>query len=342
MIIGITGPYCSGKDTAAEYLQTKSFRHISLSDMIRDEIRKEGKKPTREALIKKGNELRTTKGSGILAKLALDKMEPNANYVVTSIRNSTEVEVLRVMKNFVLVNVTAPVETRYERMQTRERDDNITSFSEFKKKEKQEESEKAENQQVHKCMQMAEVEVNNDKSIKELHKKMDKMLAKWRAKLEKRPSWDEYFMGIVHAVAARGTCDRGKTAAIIVKDRRILSTGYVGAPMGVPDCYEVGHQMKKTVHEDGHESWHCVRTAHAEANAIALAARNGVRIEGATLYMKMTPCYTCAKLIINAGIKRVVCEKDYHAAEDTKKVFKQARIRLEIKNKEVMQYAKQR
>ena len=89
----------------------------------------------------------------------------------------------------------------------------------------------------------------------------------------KRPSWDEYFMDVVYAIAKRGTCDRGRSGAVIAKNKMILATGYVGSPVGFPHCDEVGHQMKKVVHEDGTVTQHCVRTVHAEQNAICQAAK---------------------------------------------------------------------
>ena len=156
-----------------------------------------------------------------------------------------------------------------------------------------------------------------------------------------RPSWDEYFMGITKAVAKRATCDRGKSGCVIARNKQILVTGYVGSPVGLPHCDEVGHQMKTTVHEDGKKSQHCVRTTHAEQNAICQAAKLGVSIDGATLYCQMTPCFTCAKMIINAGIKRVVCEKKYHAGKDSEELFKKAGIELEILNDEVQKYLNQ-
>ncbi len=156
--------------------------------------------------------------------------------------------------------------------------------------------------------------------------------------MDKRPSWDDYFMEITRTVARRSTCDRGRSGALIVKNKRILTTGYVGAPAGLPHCDEVGHQLREVLHEDGTRSKHCLRTVHAEQNAIVQAARFGISIEGATIYCTMTPCYTCAKMIINAGIKRVVCEKDYHASRDTKEIFKKAGIELVIKNHEVEKY----
>ena len=142
-------------------------------------------------------------------------------------------------------------------------------------------------------------------------------------------------------VAKRGTCNRGRTGCVIVKDKRILATGYVGSPRGLPHCDEVGHQIKKTVHENGEESQHCVRTAHAEMNAICNAARHGIPVEGSTIYTKFEPCAVCAKAIINSGVKRVVCEKMYHAAKDTREMFIQAGVELEVLNKELESYKDQ-
>ena len=109
-------------------------------------------------------------------------------------------------------------------------------------------------------------------------------------------------MRIALVVATRATCDRRNVGAVIVRDKTILSTGYNGSIRGLPHCDEVGHLM-----EDGH----CVRTVHAEANAIAQAARNGVRIAGATVYVTASPCWACFKLIANAGIVRVVYGEFY-------------------------------
>lgn len=156
-----------------------------------------------------------------------------------------------------------------------------------------------------------------------------------------RPSWDEYFMEITKMVGTRGTCDRGRSGSIITKDKRIISTGYVGSPIGVPHCDEAGHEMHTVVHEDGHESRHCIRTAHAEQNAIVQAARFGIALDGGTIYCKMTPCYACAKMIINAGIKRVVCEQDYHAGQRSKEVFAEAGIQYNLLNDIMTEYEDQ-
>ena len=102
-----------------------------------------------------------------------------------------------------------------------------------------------------------------------------------------------------------------------------------------------GKSRKVIVDEDGKITNHCVRTTHAEQNGITQAARNGVAIGGSTLYCKMTPCHICAKIIINAGIKEVIVAKDYHASADSKKIFKQAGIKLKIMDKSVEKYKNQ-
>jgi dCMP deaminase len=111
-----------------------------------------------------------------------------------------------------------------------------------------------------------------------------------------RASWNAYFMNIARVVSTRSTCDRKFVGAVIVRDKSILATGYNGSIRGLPHCDEDGHLM-----EDGH----CVRTVHAEANAIVQAARNGVRIDGASVYVTASPCWGCFRLIANAGMVRV-------------------------------------
>ncbi len=117
-----------------------------------------------------------------------------------------------------------------------------------------------------------------------------------------RVSWDEYFMNIAKVIATRATCDRKHVGAVIVRDRTILSTGYNGSIRGTDHCDVVGHMM-----EDGH----CVRTIHAEINAVIQAAKNGTAIEGAAIYVSASPCWNCFKAIANAGIRRVVFGEFY-------------------------------
>lgn len=127
-----------------------------------------------------------------------------------------------------------------------------------------------------------------------------------------RPSFDDYIFAICRVVATRSTCDRAAVGAVLVKDKLILATGYNGSPRGAEHCDDVGHEL------DGD---HCVRTTHAEANAIAQAARHGVSVDGATMYCTHAPCYTCAKLIINSGVIQVKALGDYHASQRSKDLF---------------------
>jgi dCMP deaminase len=117
-----------------------------------------------------------------------------------------------------------------------------------------------------------------------------------------RASWDEYFMAIGRVVATRSTCDRKHVGAVVARDRMILATGYNGSIRGLAHCDDDGHMM-----EDGH----CVRTIHAEANAIVQAARNGVRLEGGAIYVTASPCFGCFKMIANAGLSRIVYGEFY-------------------------------
>ena len=153
-----------------------------------------------------------------------------------------------------------------------------------------------------------------------------------------RPSWDEYFSHLANLVGERGTCDRGQCGALITIDKRIVSTGYAGSPSGTVHCDEVGHEMHTVIHEDGSQSQHCIRTTHAEQNAICQAARFGIALNGGTLYTKMAPCYACAKMMINAGIKRVVCSQDYHASARSKEIFKEAGVEFVLLDDKVLEY----
>ena len=133
-----------------------------------------------------------------------------------------------------------------------------------------------------------------------------------------RVEWDDYFMNIANVVASRSTCDRKFVGAVIVRDRTILSTGYNGSIRKLEHCDEIGHMM---------ENDHCVATIHAEANAILQAAKNGVCIDFATIYTTASPCWSCFKMIANAGIRRV-CYGEFYRDERIFSIAKQIGIDL--------------
>jgi dCMP deaminase len=143
-----------------------------------------------------------------------------------------------------------------------------------------------------------------------------------------RPSWDAYFMQIAHLVSTRATCARRSVGAVLVLDRRILATGYNGAPQGLPHCPEQGpnHDWPDGCMRAGH----CIRSLHAEQNVLLQAAKIGIPCEGATLYVTCQPCNACAKMLVNAGIVRVIYEGDY-PDEFSIEIFRQS-------NMEVMRY----
>ncbi len=125
-----------------------------------------------------------------------------------------------------------------------------------------------------------------------------------------RPSWDEYFMKIATEVAGRSTCLRRKVGAVLVREKRILTTGYNGAPKGVAHCAEAGCLREKLGVPSGERHELC-RGLHGEMNALVQAAVHGVSVEGATLYCTNRPCSLCTKMLINSGIKRVVLREGY-------------------------------
>ncbi|MCX8196809.1 MAG: dCMP deaminase family protein [Candidatus Micrarchaeota archaeon] len=140
-----------------------------------------------------------------------------------------------------------------------------------------------------------------------------------------RPSWDVYFMNIAKVVASRSNCLKRHVAAVIVKDKRIISTGYNGTPRGIRNCNEGGCPRCSSFADSGTKLEECV-CSHAEENAIVQAAYHGISIKGATLYSTFSPCLICTKMIINAGISEVIYNADYPLGEAPLKLLKEAGI----------------
>jgi len=181
MIIGVTGWFASGKDTVADYLKEKGFQSISLSDILREKLREEGIEVIRENLLKKGNELRSKYGTGHLAELALKRIEIDGgkNWIIPSVRQVGEIKELRKNKDFVLWEINAPLETRFERMRKRDKngeDDAIDTIEEFKRREELETSGKKNAPQLDLVIPMADTIVDNSGTFEELHKKIDELI----------------------------------------------------------------------------------------------------------------------------------------------------------------------
>lgn len=347
LIIGITGTLGAGKGTLVEYLRTqRQFSYFSVRQFLMEEVHKRGLEPNRDSLTIVANDLRANHSpSYIVDELYRRAAETGGNAIIESIRAVGEVESLRKKGSFVLVAVDADPKKRYERIQLRASETDHIDFETFLSNERREMNNSDPNKQnLQACMKMADITFNNDGSIDELHAKVDQFLSQLQDDSPKhiRPSWDEYFIDLCKSVALRATCNRGRSGCVIVKDKQILATGYVGSPSHLPHCDDVGHLFRKTLHEDGSITTHCVRTVHAEQNAICQAARRGVALEGSTLYCTMTPCRTCAMLIINCGITKVVADYKYHAGKESEEMFNMAGVELQYIHNEVLQYSAQK
>ncbi|MEM3030632.1 MAG: deaminase [Candidatus Micrarchaeia archaeon] len=329
VIIGLTGENCAGKGTVAAYLAKKSFYYYSLSDVIREELAREGKEITRENLIKKGSELRRKYGESILAEKIAMRLEPGKNYVIDSIRHPREAAVFKKMKGFVLVHVTAPPEVRFERMRARSREGDPKTLEAFLRLEEQEaKSREGSGQQLLKTIRMADKKIDNSSTLEHLYDAVDALLAGVSAEFKlARPSWDAYFMNIAKVVASRSNCIKRHVASVIVKDKRIISTGYNGTPRGLKNCNEGGCPRCNAFADAGSRLEECL-CSHGEENAIVQAAYHGISVKGATLYTTYSPCLLCAKMVINAGISEVVYNADYPLAETASGMFKEAGVTL--------------
>ena len=306
---------------------------------ITEEIEKRGQEVNRDTLTAMGNELRAAHSPSYITDQLYERAKAEGkNAVIESVRTPGEIASLRQKGEFYLFAVDADRKIRYERIYLRGSETDHVSFETFVANEEREMTATDPNKQnLGECIKQADFVFMNDGTIAELHQQVEKVLTQ----LHVRPSWDDYFLNLADTVSERATCNRGRSGCVIVKDKQILVTGYVGSPKGLPHCDDVGHLFRKVIHEDGSVTQHCVRTVHAEQNAICQAARRGIALDGSTLYCRMTPCRTCAMLIINCGIQRVVCERRYHDGAESEAMFQQVGIELVYKYDEVQRYDKQ-
>ena len=329
MIIGLTGTNGSGKTVAAEHLRKKGFQFQSLSDVIREELATQGLPPNRENLIAEGNRLRSEFGPAILAQRVGRKIRTDQNYVVDSIRNPHEVRALREWGDFHLLHLDAPVEERYRRVRIRGGERVPASFEEFVEQERRElESSDKSSQQLRATWAEADETLQNDGDRDEFVAAVTAVARRWMMG-SARPGWDEYFMQIARIVAMRSNCMKRKVAAVVVKDRRIISTGYNGTPRGVRNCNEGGCPRCNALADSGTRLDECL-CSHAEENAIVQAAYHGISVKGATLYSTFSPCLICTKIIINAGIERVVYNLDYPLSGTASNLLGEAKVSLDF------------
>jgi dCMP deaminase len=324
MLIGLTGRNGAGKGEVARYLEKKSFYYFSLSDVIREEIRMRGAEPTRERLIAVGNELRQRFGAHILAERILAKVEDDKHYIIDSIRNPSEVETFRSAKHFRLIRVEAPAEIRFQRILARRRESDPQTIDEFVELENREAEGDDTSQNLVRVELMADHTLTNDGAIERLYPQVDALLLRLLKEIQ-RPNWDEYFMNIAKVVASRSNCMKRKVAAIIIRDKRVVSTGYNGTPRGTRNCNEGGCPRCNSLAASGTNLDECL-CSHGEENAIVQASYHGVSLKDAVIYTTFAPCLMCAKMIINSGIREVIYNMDYPLNESAFGLFNEAGV----------------
>ena len=325
MVIGLTGRNAAGKGEVAKYLQTKSFYYYSLSDAIREELRSRKMEVNRDSLIRMGNELRQAFGPAVLADRILRHVESDRNYVIDSIRNPSEVAALKkTASNFKLIRIEAPLRVRFERTVARRRESDPMSFEDFVALEDREASGDATSQNLVQVEQLADEVLVNDGSVSELHPKIDTLVGRLLRDVP-RPGWDQYFMDIAKVVSSRSNCMKRKVAAVIVRDKRIISTGYNGTPRGTRNCNEGGCPRCNNMAASGTSLDECL-CSHGEENAIVQASYHGVSLKDATIYTTFAPCLMCAKMIINSGIREVVYNMEYPLNDTSFNLFEQAGV----------------
>ncbi len=346
MIIGVAGPLSSGKTTVVTFFKNQGYTPISLSDILREIATERGLEHDRNTLRALGNEFREKYGPGGLMQEALKRTTQHQFIVIDTIRTPGEVEELRKVEKSLLIAVDADPKIRYDRAKARElatgRQENATTFEKFLENEALENTNNPNGQQLKATMNLSDIMFINNGTPKELQQKIEHVFNRMPATNPARPSWEEYFVEIMRLVGRRCSCDRARVAgggAVIVKNKRIISTGYVGAPAGLPNCDEVGHLFVTKYDERGGKHQHCVRTTHAEMNALINAAKYGISCEGATVYCFMEPCIDCTKAMISAGIQEIVCEKRYHAGHDSREMLKSAGITIKVLDEKEAEYA---
>jgi dCMP deaminase len=327
IIIGLTGRNAGGKTTAGELLSTRGFSYLSLSDVIREEAKRRGLPEVRESLTALGNELRERHGPGALAELTVARMQPDRNYAVDSIRHPAEVQALKKAGSFSLFHIFAPLEARFARSLARARAGDAQTLQDFIRQEARAvASRNAASQPLLETERLANRTIENNGTLEAFAAQLSTALRELEVSFA-RPSWDQYFMDIARQVAARSNCMKRQVAAVIVSERRIISTGYNGTPRGVKNCNEGGCPRCNGFSESGRNLEECL-CSHGEENAIVQASYHGIAIRDATLYTTYSPCLMCSKMIINAGIRKVVYNEAYPLNDTATAMLKEAGVDL--------------
>ena len=325
--IGVAGLNGAGKGEVVRYLERWSFHSVSLSDVIRQDLSADGLEPTRERMIERGRGLRERLGAGVLAERVIVGLAANLNHVIDSVRAPDEVETLRAAGDFHLWWIEASSQTRFERIRQRARSGDAGTFEAFEAQQARElESRDPAGQQLLRVRELADEVIPNAGDLEALHGRLDDLLRR-SLFFRKRPSWDDYFMSLAQVASTRSNCIKRKVGAVVVVDRRVVSTGYNGTPRGVRNCNEGGCPRCAGGAASGTRLDECL-CSHAEENVITQAAYHGVSLRGSTVYTTLYPCLICAKLMINAGVSEVVFEAPFEVMQSSQSLLAEAGVKI--------------
>lgn len=332
MIIGLTGTKASGKGMVADYLKSKGFEYKSTSEVVKAQAEARGITNYNVPILQNlGNKLRLLHGPASLVRRCLEDYDFSRDLIIDGVRNPEEVKVIQ--EYGIVIGVDAPVEERYKRLIARNRPTDPKNLEEFTLVDRVDRGDGLSDagQQVDKCISEANYKIDNNSDLDLLKIEVDKILQNREQHEIYRPSWDEMFMFMALGASERGSCKKIKTGAVVVKDKRVIATGYNGAPRGIKNCLERGcrkEEMGITFEEKG--SGHC-RGEHAERNAFLQVSCFDSK--GGTLYTILHPCEDCAKQIQGAGIREVVYLQNYkEPSKLAQEIFKEGDIYLRKMN----------
>lgn len=301
MFIGLTGTLASGKGVVADFLKEKGFAYFSLGDELREIARQRGIEITRKNLQDLGNQLRKESGGGVIAEIISKKIKEGKcnDAVIDSIRSPYEIEILRKLDNFFLVSIDAPWIYRFERIKSRNRENDPKTPEDFLKVETRDLGEEEETgQQVGKCMKLADFNFYNTGSLEETKIKFENLYNQILSKIP-RPSWDEYYLELARYVSKRSRDPSTQIGAVIVRpDKSVCSVGFNGFPQRMPDNPEFYANREEKYS----------RIVHGEVNALVFSRDQSH--QGYTLYTwPMLSCDRCFVQMVQAGITRFVAPK---------------------------------
>jgi len=340
MIIGITGTLAAGKGTIVEHLEKLGFKHYSVRKFLTKIIKELGLELNRDSMVRVANELREKYSpSYIVEELYSEAKKIGGDIVIESIRTVGEVKALKGKENFYLFSVDANQKLRYSRAIERASETDKINFETFIKNEKREmESDNPTKQNLKECIKLADFKFMNNSTIEELYKKIDSTIEALNTiskKTEKRNdyiSWDEYFMGVAILSSKRSKDPSTQVGACIVdENKRIVGTGYNGAPRGFND---EDFPWKR---EGDFLSTKYAYVCHAELNAILNSTIKS--LIGCTMYVVLFPCNECSKAIVQSGIKRIIYLSDKYKDTDShiasRRILDMANIKYEKFNSDI-------